>query len=94
MHEIALDLLILLGGIWLVAVTLRPLGLPTVRERTAATAAKWDREFGLGLEGGPDFVAPVLFGNLPSHEVLDRLLDLLPSLRHALAIGEDLGHGA
>ncbi|NKB37125.1 MAG: hypothetical protein GKR93_08105 [Gammaproteobacteria bacterium] len=30
MHEIALDLLILLGGIWLVAITLRPLGLPTV----------------------------------------------------------------
>ena len=30
MHEIALDLLILLAGIWLVAVTLRPLGLPTV----------------------------------------------------------------
>ena len=29
MHEIALDLLILLAGIWLVAVTLRPLGLPT-----------------------------------------------------------------
>ncbi len=30
MHEIALDLLILLAGIWLVAVTLRPMGLPTV----------------------------------------------------------------
>ena len=30
MHDIALDLLILLGGIWLVAITLRPLGLPTV----------------------------------------------------------------
>lgn len=30
MHEIALDLLILLAGIWLVAVTLRPLGLPTI----------------------------------------------------------------
>ncbi len=30
MHDIALDLLILLAGIWLVAVTLRPLGLPTV----------------------------------------------------------------
>jgi len=30
MHEIALDLLILLGGVWLVTVTLRPLGLPTV----------------------------------------------------------------
>ena len=30
MHDIALDLLLLLGGIWLVAVTLRPLGLPTV----------------------------------------------------------------
>ncbi|MDH3227318.1 MAG: cation:proton antiporter, partial [Thermoleophilia bacterium] len=30
MHEVALDLLILLAGIWLVAVTLRPLGLPTV----------------------------------------------------------------
>ena len=30
MHDIAFDLLILLAGIWLVAVTLRPLGLPTV----------------------------------------------------------------
>ena len=30
MHEVALDLLILLAGIWLVAITLRPLGLPTV----------------------------------------------------------------
>ena len=30
MHEIALDLLILLGAVWLVAVTLRPLGLPTI----------------------------------------------------------------
>lgn len=30
MHEVALDLLILLTGIWLVAITLRPLGLPTV----------------------------------------------------------------
>ena len=30
MHDIASDLLILLAGIWLVAVTLRPLGLPTV----------------------------------------------------------------
>ena len=30
MQEIALDLLLLLGGVWLVAVTLRPLGLPTV----------------------------------------------------------------
>ncbi|MFV2032921.1 MAG: cation:proton antiporter, partial [Gammaproteobacteria bacterium] len=30
MSEIAFDLLILLAGIWLVAVTLRPLGLPTV----------------------------------------------------------------
>lgn len=30
MHAVALDLLILLAGIWLVAVTLRPLGLPTV----------------------------------------------------------------
>ena len=30
MHEVGLDLLILLAGIWVVAVTLRPLGLPTV----------------------------------------------------------------
>jgi Kef-type K+ transport system membrane component KefB/Trk K+ transport system NAD-binding subunit len=30
MHDIAVDLLILLGAIWLVAVTLRPLGLPTI----------------------------------------------------------------
>jgi Kef-type K+ transport system membrane component KefB/Trk K+ transport system NAD-binding subunit len=29
-HEVALDLLILLASIWLVAVTLRPLGLPTI----------------------------------------------------------------
>ncbi len=30
MHEVGFDLLILLASIWLVAVTLRPLGLPTV----------------------------------------------------------------
>ena len=30
MHDVAFDLLILLAGIWLVAVTLRPLGLPTI----------------------------------------------------------------
>ena len=30
MHEVAFDLLILLASIWLVAVTLRPLGLPTI----------------------------------------------------------------
>ncbi|MDA0327644.1 MAG: cation:proton antiporter [Gemmatimonadetes bacterium] len=30
MHDVAFDILILLGGIWLVAVTLRPLGLPTI----------------------------------------------------------------
>ena len=30
MHEVAFDLLILLTGVWLVAITLRPLGLPTV----------------------------------------------------------------
>ena len=30
MHEVALDLVILLAGIWLAAITLRPLGLPTV----------------------------------------------------------------
>ncbi|MDH3223081.1 MAG: cation:proton antiporter, partial [Gemmatimonadota bacterium] len=30
MHDIAVDLLILLAAVWLVAVTLRPLGLPTV----------------------------------------------------------------
>lgn len=30
MHEVAFDLLILLASIWLVAITLRPLGLPTV----------------------------------------------------------------
>jgi Kef-type K+ transport system membrane component KefB/Trk K+ transport system NAD-binding subunit len=30
MHEIAFDLLILLASIWLVAVTMRPLGLPTI----------------------------------------------------------------
>jgi Kef-type K+ transport system membrane component KefB len=30
MHQIASDLLLLLSGIWIIAVTLRPLGLPTV----------------------------------------------------------------
>jgi Kef-type K+ transport system membrane component KefB/Trk K+ transport system NAD-binding subunit len=30
MHDVALDLLILLSSIWLVAITLRPLGLPTI----------------------------------------------------------------
>ena len=30
MHDVALDILSLLAGIWLVAVTLRPLGVPTV----------------------------------------------------------------
>lgn len=30
MHKVTFDLLILLAGIWLVAVTLRPLGLQTV----------------------------------------------------------------
>ena len=30
MHDIAFDLMILLAGVWLVAVTLRPLGLPTI----------------------------------------------------------------
>ena len=30
MHDISFDLLILLTGVWLVAVTLRPLGLPTI----------------------------------------------------------------
>ncbi|MCP4039740.1 MAG: hypothetical protein GY733_22545 [bacterium] len=30
MHQVAFDLLLLLAGIWLVAITLRPLGLPTV----------------------------------------------------------------
>ena len=44
MHNVALDLLILLAGIWLVAVTLRPLGLPTVMGRT-------DRR-GVGGAGG------------------------------------------
>ena len=30
MQDVALDLLILLAGVWVVAVTLRPLGLPTI----------------------------------------------------------------
>ena len=30
MHEVALDLLILLTGVWLIAITLRPIGLPTI----------------------------------------------------------------
>jgi Kef-type K+ transport system membrane component KefB/Trk K+ transport system NAD-binding subunit len=30
MHDVAIDLLILLGGVWLIAVTMRPIGLPTI----------------------------------------------------------------
>ena len=47
MHDVAFDLLILLAGIWLVAVTLRPLGLPTVMGELivgvlVAFVAVWD----------------------------------------------------
>ena len=51
MHDVALELLILLAGIWLVAVTLRPLGLPTVMG-----------ELIVGVLVGPAVLAVVGFG--------------------------------
>jgi len=48
MHEIAFDLLILLTGVWLVAVTLRPLGLPTGDGR--ADRGRASRSGGAGMD--------------------------------------------
>ncbi|MCZ6887005.1 MAG: hypothetical protein O7H39_00815 [Gammaproteobacteria bacterium] len=68
MHEIALDLLIRLAGIWLIAVTLRPLGLPTVmgelivgvllglRDRTGCTVVAVERDGELIMDFPPSFV--------------------------------------
>ena len=60
MHEIAFDLLILLGGIWLVAVTLRPLGLPTVMG-----------ELIVGV-----LVGPAVFGLIQPGEAIHLLADI------------------
>jgi len=60
MHEIALDLLILLSGIWLVAVTLRPLGLPTVMG-----------ELIVGV-----LVGPAVFGLIEPNEAIQLLAEI------------------
>ncbi len=60
MHDIALDLLILLAGIWLVAVTLRPLGLPTIMG-----------ELIVGV-----LVGPAVFGLIEPSEAITLLADL------------------
>ena len=60
MHEVALDLLILLAGIWLVAITLRPLGLPTVMG-----------ELIVGV-----LVGPAVFGWLEPNESLELLAEI------------------
>ncbi len=60
MHEIALDLMILLAGIWLVAVTLRPLGLPTVMG-----------ELIVGV-----LVGPAVFGWIEQGEALQLLAEI------------------
>ena len=60
MHDIALDLLILLAGIWLVAVTLRPLGLPTVMG-----------ELIVGV-----LVGPAVFGLIEPGEALELLAEI------------------
>jgi len=60
MHEIALDLLILLGGVWLVAVTLRPLGLPTIMG-----------ELIVGV-----LVGPAVFGLIEPSEAITLLADI------------------
>ncbi len=52
MHDIAIDLLFLLGGIWLVAVTLRPLGLPTVMGELIVGVVLGPAVLGL-IEPGP-----------------------------------------
>ena len=60
MHDIALDLLILLAGIWLVAVTLRPLGLPTVMG-----------ELIVGV-----LVGPAVFGWIEPNEAIQLLAEI------------------
>ena len=60
MHDIAVDLLILLGGIWLVAVTLRPLGLPTIMG-----------ELIVGV-----LVGPAVFGLVEPSEAIRLLADI------------------
>ncbi len=60
MHDVALDLLILLAGIWLVAVTLRPLGLPTVMG-----------ELIVGV-----LVGPAVFGLITPNEAIQLLAEI------------------
>ena len=60
MHDIAFDLLILLAGIWLVAVTLRPLGLPTVMG-----------ELIVGV-----LVGPAVFGLIAPNEAIKLLAEI------------------
>jgi Kef-type K+ transport system membrane component KefB/Trk K+ transport system NAD-binding subunit len=60
MHDIAFDLLILLAGIWLVAVTLRPLGLPTIMG-----------ELIVGV-----LVGPAVFGLIDPSEAITLLADI------------------
>ncbi len=60
MHDIAFDLLILLAGIWLVAVTLRPLGLPTIMG-----------ELIVGV-----LVGPAVFGLIEPSEAITLLADI------------------
>jgi Kef-type K+ transport system membrane component KefB/Trk K+ transport system NAD-binding subunit len=51
MHQIAFELLLLLTGIWLVAVTLRPLGLPTVMGELIVGVLLGPAVFGLIMPG-------------------------------------------
>ena len=60
MHDVALDLLILLAGVWLVAVTLRPLGLPTIMG-----------ELIVGV-----LVGPAVFGLIEPSEAITLLADI------------------
>ncbi len=60
MHDIAFDLLILLSGVWLVAVTLRPLGLPTIMG-----------ELIVGV-----LVGPAVFGLIEPSEAITLLADI------------------
>lgn len=60
MHEIAFDLLILLAGIWLVAVTLRPFGLPTVMGELIVCV----------------LLGPAVFGWIEPNEMIQLLADI------------------
>ena len=60
MHDVALDLLILLTGVWLVAITLRPLGLPTVMG-----------ELIVGV-----LVGPAVFGWIEPNEAIQLLAEI------------------